>query len=125
MQIASAGDVQAQCVKRSWRRPPSHTRQWVRRWSGQVALHVVLLIVAVLALSPIVWLLTGSLQTIRELYDGVHLVPAVPQWQNYAIAWERGNLRTYLPNSLLYTASVVLCVVIASSMAGYALARIA
>ncbi|HEV7663207.1 MAG TPA: carbohydrate ABC transporter permease, partial [Chloroflexota bacterium] len=90
-----------------------------------MALHAVLLIVVVLALFPIVWLVTGSLQTIRELYDGVHVLPAAPQWQNYAIAWERGNLRTYLPNSLLYATSVVVSVVMASSMAGYALARIA
>jgi len=92
---------------------------------GRVALHGVLVVAAVLALFPIVWLVTGSLQTIRELYDGIHIVPASPQWQNYAIAWERGNLRTYLPNSLTYATSVVVCVVMASSMAGYALARIA
>jgi ABC-type glycerol-3-phosphate transport system permease component len=93
-------------------------------WLGRAAFHALLLIVAVVALFPIAWLLTGSLQTIRELYDGVRFFPAVPQWQNYVKAWEQGNLHTYLPNSVLYSTIVVIIILVASSMAGYALARI-
>ena len=37
--------------------------------------------------------------------------------------WEKGNLHTYLPNSLLYSTLVVLAILVASSMAGYPLAR--
>lgn len=90
----------------------------------RAAFYGLLVLVAVVALFPIAWLLTGSLQTIHELYDSVHFWPAVPQWQNYARAWDQGNLHTYLPNSLLYSVAAVTGILIASSMAGYALARI-
>ena len=83
-----------------------------------MAFHALLSVTAVLALFPIAWLFTGSLQTIRELYDGVRFFPAIPQWQNYVVAWERGNLHTYLANSLLYATLVVIGILIASSMAG-------
>ena len=58
---------------------------------GRIAFHVLLAVVAFITLFPIVWLLLGSLQTIKELYDGVNLLPAVPQWQNYYIAWTKGG----------------------------------
>ncbi|MGI9146651.1 MAG: carbohydrate ABC transporter permease [Chloroflexota bacterium] len=98
--------------------------RWAGVWIGRAAFHGLLLLVAVVALFPIAWLLSSSLQTIRELYDGVRFLPAVPQWQNYVRAWEQGNLHTYLPNSVLYSTTVVVAILIASSMAGYALARI-
>src|SRR6266508_3288812 len=67
---------------------------------GQVAFQALLVIVAFITLFPIAWLLLGSLQTIKELYDGVNLLPAVPQFQNYYIAWTKGGFSVYIPNSL-------------------------
>src|SRR5262249_22978112 len=91
---------------------------------GRVAFHTLLIVVAFIALFPIVWLLLGSLQTIKELYDGVNFLPAVPQWQNYYIAWTKGGFSVYIPNSLFYSTVAVLAILLVASMAGYALARI-
>lgn len=88
------------------------------------AFHTLLAVVAFVALFPIVWLLVGSLQTIQELYRGVTFWPAVPQFQNYYIAWTKGGFSVYLPNSLFYSIVSVLAILLAASMAGYALARI-
>lgn len=88
------------------------------------AFHTLLAVVAFIALFPIVWLLVGSLQTIQELYRGVTFWPAVPQFQNYYIAWTKGGFSVYLPNSLFYSIVSVLAILLAASMAGYALARI-
>ena len=88
------------------------------------AFHTLLVVVAFIALFPIVWLLVGSLQTIQELYRGVTFWPAVPQFQNYSIAWTKGGFSVYLPNSLFYSTVSVLAILLAASMAGYALARI-
>ncbi|HZO29685.1 MAG TPA: carbohydrate ABC transporter permease [Chloroflexota bacterium] len=88
------------------------------------AFHTLLAVVAFIALFPIVWLLVGSLQTIQELYRGVTFWPALPQFQNYYIAWTKGGFSVYLPNSLFYSTVSVLAILLAASMAGYALARI-
>ena len=91
---------------------------------GRVGFHAMLAVVAFIALFPIVWMLLGSIQTIQELYRGMTLWPAVPQFQNYYIAWTKGGFSVYLPNSLFYSSVSVVAILLAASMAGYALARI-
>jgi ABC-type glycerol-3-phosphate transport system permease component len=92
---------------------------------GRVAHWTLLLLVAFMALFPIVWLISGSLQTIQELYGSVTFFPAVPQLGNYVTAWTKGGFSTYIPNSLLYSAVALVGVLVSASMGGYALARIA
>lgn len=96
----------------------------VGRLVGQVAYNALLIFVAFVALFPIVWLLSGSLQTIQELYGGVTFLPKVPQFQNYAMAWTEGGFSVFIPNSLFYATVTVAGIILAASMAGYALARI-
>src|SRR5215207_333099 len=91
---------------------------------GWIAFHTLLAVVAFITLFPIAWLLLGSLQTIKELYDGVNFLPAVPQFQNYYIAWTKGGFSVYIPNSLFYSTVAVVAILFIASMAGYALARI-
>jgi raffinose/stachyose/melibiose transport system permease protein len=43
---------------------------------------------------------------------------------NYVAAWVQGDLGTYLRNSVIYTAGAVVGILVASSLAGYALARL-
>src|SRR4051795_10348397 len=105
-------------------RAVSQTTPRVLVWLGTIAFWTLLLVVAFLALFPIAWLLAGSLQTIKELYDGVNFLPAVPQFQNYYIAWTKGGFSVYIPNSLFYSTICVLAILLVASMAGYALARI-
>src|SRR5438067_13456911 len=94
----------------------------VGRLVRAVAFNAALILVAFFALFPIVWLLLGSLQTIQELYGSVTLIPRVPQLANYAKAWNDGHFSTYIPNSFLYSTTVVAGVLLIASMAGYALA---
>ncbi|MGY0064285.1 carbohydrate ABC transporter permease [Streptomyces sp. LZ34] len=89
-----------------------------------IALYALLAVGALEALLPILWLLSGSLQTSEQLYRGTDVIPRDPQWSNFASAWNEGGFKEYLPNSILYTASAVLGILVISSMAGYALARI-
>ncbi len=88
------------------------------------AFYGLLALAAFLALFPLIWLLAGSLQTVEELYRGTNFLPASLQWRNYSLAWNEGNFKTFLPNSLFYTTTAVLGILLVSSMAGYALARI-
>ncbi|HEX3198913.1 MAG TPA: carbohydrate ABC transporter permease [Propionibacteriaceae bacterium] len=97
------------------RRPPSIT---------QIGLYGLLVSAAIIALFPVVWLLSGSLQSPAELYGGQHFLPASPQWRNYLDAWIKGDLGIYLANSVFYTAAALIGILMISSLAGYALARL-
>jgi ABC-type glycerol-3-phosphate transport system permease component len=91
---------------------------------GRVALYALLVAAALSALFPILWMISGSMQTLPELLKGDALLPAVPQWQNFTTAWVKGNLAVYLTNSIIYTLCAVAGILLVSSLAGYALARL-
>jgi ABC-type glycerol-3-phosphate transport system permease component len=91
---------------------------------GRVALYALLVAAALSALFPILWMISGSMQSLPELLKGDALLPAVPQWQNFATAWVKGNLAVYLTNSIVYTLCAVAGILLVSSLAGYALARL-
>ena len=88
------------------------------------ALYGLLVLAAFLALFPIFGLLAGSFQTAEEIYRGTQLIPTSLQWSNYVSAWNEGNFKTFLPNSVFYAATAVIGILLVSSMAGYALARL-
>lgn len=111
-------------IDRAVPRATARSSPSIGRLLARVAYNGALLLVAFVCLFPIVWLLTGSLQTIQELYGGVTFFPAVPQFGNYATAWNQGGFRIFIPNSFLYSTLAVAGVLFAASMAGYALARI-
>lgn len=90
----------------------------------RVALYALLIAGALEALVPILWVLSGSLQSAEQLYKGTDPIPHPFEWGNFATAWNEGGFSQYLPNSLLYTAAAVLGILIIASLAGYALARI-
>jgi raffinose/stachyose/melibiose transport system permease protein len=102
------------------REPPSRRRIPADR----VGLYGLLIAAAIFAVFPLLWMLSGSLQTLDELLSRENFVPADPQWRNYLRAWVEGDLGTYLFNSTLYTLTAVLGILVVSSAAGYALARL-
>jgi len=90
----------------------------------KIGLYGLLTVAALIALFPLVWMLSGSLQTLTELLTNQSFLPGDPQWNNYVTAWVQGNLGTYLRNSVIYTGAAVLGILLVSSLAGYALARL-
>ncbi|MEW1839818.1 carbohydrate ABC transporter permease [Nonomuraea angiospora] len=90
----------------------------------KVGLYGLLGVAALIALFPLLWMLSGSLQSLTELLSNKSFLPADPQWHNYVTAWVQGELGIYLRNSVLYTGSAVVGILLVSSLAGYALARL-
>src|SRR4051795_2227240 len=93
-------------------------------FTRRIAFYGLLVLVAIVALFPIVSVLLGSVQKAQELYSGSSFFPTTFEWNNYVTAWNQGNFKTFLPNSVFYTVTAVIGILIVSSMAGYALARI-
>lgn len=102
--------------------PLQRPRRRIR--ADKVGLYGLLVIAALTALLPLLWMLSGSLQSLTELLSNDTFLPAEPQWQNYVTAWVQGDLGTYLRNSVIYTGCAVAGILIVSSLAGYALARL-
>jgi ABC-type glycerol-3-phosphate transport system permease component len=91
---------------------------------GRGFLHIGLIAWGLTAVLPMLWMFSASLQTNQEIYQGVHLIPQTLNFQNYIQAWNQAKFSAYFGNSVLYTVSVVLGVVVFASMASFAFARL-
>jgi len=105
---------------------PEHDRSSGKRRirTDRIGRYGLLSVAALTALFPLLWILSGSLQTLPELLANERFLPSEPQWGNYVTAWVQGDLGVYLRNSMIYTGCAVVGILIASSLAGYALARL-
>lgn len=101
---------------------PARRRRRIR--ADLVGLYGLLTVAALIAIFPLLWMLSGSLQSLDELLSGNSFLPGNPQWDNYVTAWVQGDLGRYLLNSVTYTLTAVVGILMVSSMAGYALARL-
>lgn len=86
--------------------------------------HVFLMAVAVACLFPIFWMLRSSLMSNATIFTDPSLVPRELNFQNYAVAWTRGHFGVYFFNSIVYTVSVVMGIVLVSSLAAFAFSRL-
>lgn len=85
-------------------------------------IYIVLIAYSIFIALPMVWMLSSSLKTTRELFSSPFSLPSNPQWDNFIEAWNSG-ISQYLLNSLIITGVSVALIVLVSGMAAYALAR--
>lgn len=83
------------------------------------------IVVAVLVLVmgyPLVWMFFNSLKTNSDfLSNPSYALPQVWAWENYATAWETGNLAVTISNSLIAVVPSVLIIALLGTAAGFAL----
>ncbi|MFN3331672.1 MAG: carbohydrate ABC transporter permease, partial [Caldilinea sp.] len=84
---------------------------------------LILLPISVLWIYPLLWMVSASLKTNKEIFGGLGLLPADPQWGNYVRAWEQARIGQYFLNTVVITLSSVILVVVFTSMIGYVLGR--
>jgi raffinose/stachyose/melibiose transport system permease protein len=87
-------------------------------------IHILLLSVAVTCLFPMLWVVASSFKTQETVFQDISLVPKEWHFQNYYQAWHEGGFGRHFLNSMAYTVSVVVGIVIISSMAAYAFSRL-
>lgn len=89
------------------------------------ALHVVLVPLALLWLSPLVWIFVTSLKSRTEVFDpAAGFLPRVLEWSNYAAALSVAPFGTYLVNSILVTGGILAAQLTTITLAAYAFARL-
>lgn len=94
-----------------------------KRVTINLVIHLFLITVAITCLFPLLWMVGSSLKTQQTIFSDMSLIPKQMHWQNYYLAWKQGGFGRYFINSIFYTVSVVMGIVIVSSLAAYAFSR--
>jgi multiple sugar transport system permease protein/raffinose/stachyose/melibiose transport system permease protein len=95
-----------------------------KRISINLLIHLFLISVAVTCVYPLLWMVSSSLKTQQSIFKDMSLIPKSFHFQNYYLAWMEGGFGRYFLNSIFYTTSVVLGIVIVASLAAYAFSRL-
>jgi raffinose/stachyose/melibiose transport system permease protein len=82
-----------------------------------------LILLAVYALIPLIWLALSSLKTNQELIVNPFAPPAVFQWGNYAKAFSVSGIGRMMLNSVVISLFATALNLMVTSMAAYALSR--
>lgn len=92
--------------------------------AGYTVIYIFLIILAVLAVFPVIYILLSSFKSNQEiLVGGIKLLPENWLLDNYEQAWNLANFGRLTFNSVFYAACVVVGCVIASITSGYVFAR--
>ncbi len=95
-----------------------------KRRAGQLLMHTLLLIGAIIVSVPAIYMLSTSFMSSKELFQGgFHLLPTTLRLDNYIEVFEKFNFGRYLGNSIFVTSCVVLLNLLFSPMVGYSLAK--
>lgn len=89
----------------------------------RVLVHAVLIVGAVVSLFPFGWMILTSFKSYREVATGA-VFPSVWRFSNYVEAWQSAPFARYFLNSVIMAASTVLGVLLTSTLAAYAFARL-
>ena len=95
-----------------------------KRTMSRVAWYVVLMIVIVLALAPIIWMLSTALKPESEIITAdIHWIPRTFTLEHFQNILDRYPMLQWTANSLIVSTIATLLVLLLDSLAGYAFAR--
>ena len=90
---------------------------------GSILKYAVLVLFLLIFLIPFLWFASWSLKTEAEISANPFSLPIPAHWEKFTQVWVDGHFNRYLPNSVIYSSSVVIGVCFFSCLTGYALAR--
>lgn len=106
-------------------RATSGSRRRLQPAAPRAMLYVLAITFAAVMLTPVVWMISGSLKTGGEVVSAQPtLLPADPQWHNYGDLFALVPFGRYVANSLIVSLAVTLVALLFHAMAGYSLARL-
>ena len=102
--------------------------QEMKKSGGQIACSVikyaVIILLAVVALIPFVWMVSASFKTNLEVFSiPMHWIPTEFHFENYRDIWAKVPLMTYFKNTAVVAVLVTIIQIITSSFAAYAFAK--
>jgi multiple sugar transport system permease protein len=107
------------------RRPRARLRVRTRRLAERFVVYVLLLLLAVVAIIPFLWMVTTSLKTVAESGNyPPSWLPAVPQWHDYADVFNVVPMLTFFRNTVFYSTMVTIGQLLFCSTAAFAFSRL-
>ncbi len=101
------------------RRLTERDRQRLNRLGG----YLLLIVLVALIGAPLLWMLSGSLRTTREIYRVPPVwIPENPRWQNFTDAWQAAPFGRFYLNSIITTLAGTSLELINATLTAYALA---
>ena len=101
----------------------SNYRPSPRRLVGQTVLHLILLAMSFVSITPFVWMIFASFKHFQELVRSTALLPKVWTLENYIEIIGRVNFVAAFSNSTLQATSVTLCSALPSAALGFIFAK--
>ncbi|WP_124067443.1 carbohydrate ABC transporter permease [Clostridium sp. E02] len=89
----------------------------------EALIYVLLVLLAVIYLFPLLWMLSVSFKTNREVMTSPFSLPKILQLGNYIFAWTKGDLGIATLNSVIVCGSALIISLIIGAMAAFAIAR--
>ncbi len=89
----------------------------------QASIHVVLILFALTAILPFLWMVFGSFKGYRELTSSMTLLPQTWTLDNYDQIIGRVNFLNAFRNSLIVAVSITFCTLLTSSATGFVFAK--
>lgn len=98
-------------------------RPAVARRAGNLAGYAAVALVVLLIGAPLLWMLSGSLRTTREIYAMPPVwIPAQPRWENFTDAWAAAPFGRFYLNSFVTTLAGTGLELLNAVLTAYALA---
>ncbi len=96
-----------------------------QEWLSRLGIHLVLLLLSLMALIPVLWMISSSLKASTEIFvTPIEWLPRVPRWGNYAEAFARAPILLYFWNTMIVCGFSVLGVLASSSLVAFSFSRL-
>lgn len=89
----------------------------------KIFVYFAMIVFAITIIVPLVWVFLASLKSQIELNGDPWTLPSVLMWSNYATAFTKAHMASYLLNSVFVTALALVILLIVALPASYVLAR--
>lgn len=86
-------------------------------------LYLVLILLAIVIIVPVGWVFIASVKQNSEFYGNPWTLPQGLYFQNFADAWQKASMGSYMANSIFVTAVGILLLIVIALPAAYVLAR--
>ncbi len=94
-----------------------------KRIITRILLYLIMVVVAIVMFSPIIWIFSGGFKTITEFTTSANIIPKKSTLENYIYIFTQSNIWLYTRNTVLLIIGNTTGTLLSSSLVAYALAR--